>query len=90
MAQDFFELFGVCDDTTISTIDPAGVALLGVQALSDEMEVLKEQNKNLQEPIDQLKIAIAGLALSTDGKSLNIIDVAYDNRANTPITIGAR
>ncbi|MBK6273579.1 MAG: hypothetical protein IPF58_02290 [Saprospirales bacterium] len=28
--------------------------------------------------------------LSTDGKSLNIIDVAYDNRANTPITIGAR
>ncbi len=28
--------------------------------------------------------------LSTDGKSLNIIDVAYDTRANTPITIGAR
>ena len=69
MAQDFFELFGVGDDTTISTIDPAGVALLGVQALSEKMEVLKEQNKDLQEQIDELKHVIAGLALPTDLKS---------------------
>lgn len=28
--------------------------------------------------------------LSSDGKTLKIIDVAYDTRANTPITVGAR
>jgi hypothetical protein len=36
VAQDFHQLFGVGDDTTISTIDPSGVALLAIQALSEK------------------------------------------------------
>ena len=39
VAQDFHAIFGLGnDDTSISTIDPAGVALLGIQALSKQLQ----------------------------------------------------
>ena len=38
MAQDFYAIFGLGgSDTSISTIDPAGIALVGLQALNSEI-----------------------------------------------------
>jgi hypothetical protein len=68
VAQDFYEAFKTGDDTTISTIDPAGIALLGIQqlAVSDaskdkEIETLKSQVNNQQSEIDELKTLIISL-----------------------------
>lgn len=49
VAQDFYRIFHVGnDDKTISTIDPAGIALAGVQGLH-------QQIKDMQAEIDSLK-----------------------------------
>jgi trimeric autotransporter adhesin len=49
MAQDFYRLFNTGnDDKTISTIDPAGVALLGVQQLKNEIDALKREIEELK------------------------------------------
>ena len=60
MAQDFYSIFGLNgdDNLSISTIDPAGIALVGVKALNEnidketsvqqgEIDVIKEQVKKL-------------------------------------------
>jgi hypothetical protein len=42
MAQDFRQVFGLGNnDTSISTIDPAGISLLGIQALDKKVETLQ-------------------------------------------------
>jgi trimeric autotransporter adhesin len=49
MAQDFYALFGVGEsDTTISTIDPSGIALAAIKELA-------KRNENLQAEVEQLK-----------------------------------
>jgi hypothetical protein len=48
MAQDFNRIFAVgVDDKGISTIDPAGISLAGVQVLAKELEELKKQYADL-------------------------------------------
>jgi uncharacterized small protein (DUF1192 family) len=58
MAQDFYRAFGYGDDDkTISTVDPAGVALAAIQELNrrtDEIAVLREQIKQLQAEVARL------------------------------------
>lgn len=55
-AQDFNALFGVGNDTTaISTIDPAGVALAGVQELMKIIEAQNNKIEELQSQISELK-----------------------------------
>lgn len=54
-AEQFYELFNVgVDNTHISTIDPSGVALLGIQQLAKEVENLKKIIEQQQKQIDQL------------------------------------
>jgi len=56
MAQDFYRLFNVgTDSCSISTIDPAGVALSGIQELSKELDLVKKQNSELKNSLDQYK-----------------------------------
>ncbi len=56
MAQDFYKLFNTGnDDKSISTIDPAGVALLSIQALTKENKALKTDMQSLQLQINELK-----------------------------------
>jgi hypothetical protein len=44
IAQDFYKLFNLgVDDRSISTIDPSGIALLAIQALSNENDSLKAE-----------------------------------------------
>jgi len=49
MAQDFYRLFGLGgDDKHISELDPAGVALAGVQELIKQVEELKKENAEIK------------------------------------------
>jgi hypothetical protein len=62
VAEDFYSIFGLGDDNkSISTIDPAGVALVGVKALDEkitaqqqEIDVLQTQNATLASEVQQL------------------------------------
>ena len=44
MAQDFYAAFGLGDDTTIAAMDKAGIALIGIQALSEKLESAESIN----------------------------------------------
>ncbi len=60
MAQDFYRLFRLgLNETSISTIDPAGVALVGVQELAKQNDVLRAENEALRQ---QLQVLQAGQA----------------------------
>jgi hypothetical protein len=49
MAQDFYRLFNVgLDSVSISTIDPSGVALIGIQELKQQAESLRLKNSALK------------------------------------------
>ncbi len=56
MAQQFYQLFGTgTDDHSISTIDPAGVALKAIQEQQKIIEELKAQNASLVQRIEKLE-----------------------------------
>jgi hypothetical protein len=69
MAQDFYKLFQTgTDDKTISTIDPAGIALIGVKQLSKNaneqavaVESLVAENQALQKKVDEMTARLAAL-----------------------------
>jgi len=55
-AQDFNALFDVGDDiTSISTIDPAGVALAGVQELIKQIAELRQENAEIRAELKKLQ-----------------------------------
>jgi hypothetical protein len=66
VAQDFHALFGVGgDDKSISTVDPAGIALAAIQALHEktrEIDLLKSEVEQLRSEkdaqIDELKLEL--------------------------------
>lgn len=56
MAQDFHEQFGLgMNNTSISTIDPAGVALASIQALNEKVKAQEEAIEELRQEIAKLK-----------------------------------
>jgi hypothetical protein len=56
MAEDFYEVFGLGEDTmTISTIDPSGIALAAIQQL-------KKENDELRLEVEQLKRKMSSLS----------------------------
>ncbi|MFZ1684177.1 MAG: tail fiber domain-containing protein [Candidatus Zixiibacteriota bacterium] len=62
-AQDFQETFGVgSDGKSISTIDPPGIALAGIKALSKQNRELQQQNRDLQKQNADLKKQMEDLA----------------------------
>lgn len=63
MSDQFYELFKTGDDSTISTIDPGGVALLAIQALSSENENLKTENEKLSSMLESLNLKVDQLAV---------------------------
>lgn len=74
MAQDFYAAFGLGeDDKTISTIDPAGVALAAIKGLIEENKELRTKNEELIARLNQLETTVKLLVegtKSTDSKSL--------------------
>ncbi len=59
VAQDFYALFGVgSDDISISTIDPAGIALAAIKALykkSKRVDILEQNNNELNKRLEKLE-----------------------------------
>ena len=56
MAQDFYKQFQLgTDDKHISTIDPSGVALISIQALSKENKELNDKIAAQQQLIDNMQ-----------------------------------
>jgi hypothetical protein len=56
MAQDFYNLFKVgTDDKSISSIDPAGIALKAIQGQQEEIDLLKQQISLMKTEIEKLK-----------------------------------
>lgn len=51
LAEDFAQTFGVGGQKSISTIDPAGVAILGIQALSKQVDELTKQVQEIRQSI---------------------------------------
>jgi hypothetical protein len=63
VAQDFQALFKVGDDTTsISTLDPSGIALAGIKELHKENSELRAQNENLKKQLEALSQKVEKLA----------------------------
>lgn len=55
MAQDFYTAFELGEsDTTISTLDPDGVALAAIQELAKQISELKNENRELRARMDQI------------------------------------
>jgi len=64
MAQDFYRIFQVgTDSISISTIDPAGVALAGIQALNKKLE---EENAALKLQLNQVVTSQAKISVQQD------------------------
>ena len=62
MAQDFRNLFGLGDsDTTISTIDPSGIALAAIQELAKQNSNLQTQTSKMEQEIQELRAAMQTL-----------------------------
>jgi len=56
VAQDFHAIFGVGnDDKSISTIDPAGISLAGIQELIRQNREMKEELEQLKQLVNALK-----------------------------------
>lgn len=62
-AQDFQATFGVgSDGTSISTIDPSGIALAAIKELSKKNQRLEKENQTLRKELDELKQMVRDLA----------------------------
>jgi hypothetical protein len=72
VAQDFYRLFRTGSDSiTISTIDPSGVALIGIQEL-------KKQNDLLKSELDALKKENAALKSSSAAQNAKLEDLSAE------------
>jgi hypothetical protein len=79
MAQDFYALFETGnDDKSISTIDPAGVALISIQELIKKIELLEAENQKLKSENSSLESKVSSIedqqnALAKDMEELKRI-----------------
>ena len=56
MAQDFYAAFGLGDgDTTITSVDPDGVALAAIQGLNQKLEQKETEITELKQSVNELK-----------------------------------
>ena len=69
IAQDFYSTFNVGNNnTTVSTIDPAGIALVGVKALHKQTKDLQDKTAQVAAENEELKAKVA--ELSTNNSAL--------------------
>ena len=79
MAQDFYKAFKLSDDSlSISSLDPSGISLAGIQALNKKLE---EKNRLLQDQINKLEASNAALdsARLRNEKSIAELRVLYES-----------
>jgi hypothetical protein len=83
VAQDFYSIFGVGGSSTaISTIDPAGIALAGIQALNaegglldrqltkmeEQLRAKNQENQMLRERLGRLELLVEKLETGSESK----------------------
>ena len=62
MAQDFYKLFNVgINDISISSLDPAGIALRAIQEQQQQIEASNKKNKMMMELIEKMQLEIEAL-----------------------------
>lgn len=67
MAQDFYSAFGkdkfgaIGNDTTVNPIDMIGIDMAAIQALEKRTALLSQENKDLKNELDDLKLRLAKL-----------------------------
>jgi len=77
MAQDFYAAFGLGEfATNISSLDPASIALSGVQALNDNVNSLEDSFQALGEELNTLKDDITTLAGNLTNTNNNLDTLA--------------
>lgn len=80
MAQDFYRIFKLGDDDkTISTIDPAGIALAAIQALNDKTDQLAAKTAEidaLKKDLAQLRATVEILAAKSSATGSEKLAVA--------------
>jgi Chaperone of endosialidase len=96
IAQDFYKLFHVGNNNvSISTIDPAGVALIGVQALhkkivvvtnniNDSIQTLQTENARLKEQLSVLQLQVNAIlgAQAAYKKELSELEVKLKDQSS--------
>jgi hypothetical protein len=56
MAQDFYATFGLGGgDTTITSVDPDGVALAAIQGLNQKLDETRAENADLRQRLERLE-----------------------------------
>ncbi|MEO5673329.1 MAG: tail fiber domain-containing protein [Chitinophagales bacterium] len=85
MAEDFFAAFRVgIDDESISTIDPAGIALIGIQALSLQNVELRMKNEELTGQLDAVLIRLEAMEQSLNQCCEKYQKADLNSSANEP------
>jgi hypothetical protein len=77
MAQEFYALFGIGEsDTTISTLDPDGIALAAIQELQKQNAELKAQNNSLEKQVAEIRLQLQQLTnqKTTTTEQVNLMD----------------
>jgi hypothetical protein len=74
VAQEFYQLFQVGDEATISTVDPSGIALLAIQALTERGQQKDATIARQQSEIDGLMRAIAEMSASLEHQGSPVHD----------------
>lgn len=75
-AQDFYAQFGLGgSDTSISTIDPAGVALLGIQALTQRTNTLATTVSQLETDLTTAQATIITLENTQSAQATQLINL---------------
>jgi FtsZ-binding cell division protein ZapB len=87
MAQDFYKLFHTGGDSlAISTIDPAGVALVGVQELKKENDELKKENEDMKLQLQKLNNENSSLKTTTDKLTTDVAEIKDMLKNNTTVS----
>lgn len=99
MAQDFYRIFEVGDDErTISTVDPAGIALAAIQELYQMQKKLEARSIELsilQKEISEIRLMVQALAAASSKSAEQVDSKRLDEESvlsvsGTPVTAQGR
>lgn len=69
VAQDFYDVFGLgYDDKTLSSLDLAGIVLIGIQELEKSRERQRARIEQLEVQVSELQEIVAALLAAREGK----------------------
>jgi len=83
MAQDFWKLFGLGEDSLgISTIDPDGIALAAIQELQKQNEELRTAVRRYAEELNELRGLVEKMAARTNQENPKTASAAFSRNTS--------